>query len=168
LAKVVNPVAQAGGRMNKFQFITACIAAMSISIGGGVAFAILNKPPETQIMALAKGEYLGKKRDRICELSDADNVKIMMKYSAGAHIIRFDGNDARVYTDLLQNGFGNTLTGFRDIRLPVPDRVYIVVRFGRSSVFPFFVVDGCVTQILVEIPTDIHAGIMKQMRGADA
>ena len=154
--------------MNKFQIITACIAAVSISIGGGLAYAVLSKPPETQILALAKGEYLGKRRDRICELSDADNVKIMMKYTDGAHVIRFDGTDARVYTDLLQNGFGTTTTGFRDIRLPVPDRIYIVVRFGRSSVFPFFVVDGCVTQILVEIPTDIHRGILKQMRGADA
>ena len=154
--------------MNKFQLITAGLAAGSIAIGGGMAFAILNKPPETQIMALAKGEYLGKKRDRICELSDADNVKIMMKYSAGAYIIRFDDNNARVYTDMLQNGFGNTITGFRDKQLPIPDRLYLVNRFGHSSIYPFFIVDGCVTKILVEIPREIHDAIMKQMRGADA
>jgi len=154
--------------MNKFQWITAVLAAVSITIGGGMAFAVLNKPPQTQFMALAKGEYLGKKRDRICELSDAENMQIMARYSSGAHILRFDGADAKVYTDLLQNGWEQTVTGFRDKWLPIPDRVYIVVRVGRSVVFPFFIVDGCVTQILVEIPMEIHQGIMKQMRGADA
>ena len=154
--------------MNRFQWITAALAAVSISIGGGMAFAVLNRPPETQFLALAKGEYLGKRRDRICELSEADNAKILLKYQQGAIILRLDNNNARKYASLLQNGWDQVMTGFERASLPVPDRLYVVDRPGRSVVYPFFIVDGCVTRVLVEIPRPVHNAIMARMRGVDA
>lgn len=115
----------------------------------------------------------GKSYHRICELTEADNIEIINRRLPGANIIRFDGGQAKLYTFFLQNGYridgqGRRLSGGYGVRFPNPDRLYIVDRIGHSSVYPFFVVDGCVARQLFQIPRLLHRIIIKHMKAHPA
>ena len=118
----------------------------------------------------AKQSYqAGKSYHRVCALTEADNIEIVNRLSPNAEIIRYKRGQARLYTVLLKTG---QTTGGRNVRLhggydvdfPVPDRLYIIIRAGRSTVFPFFIVDGCVAQIVFQFPRALHYAIVKQMK----
>jgi hypothetical protein len=126
----------------------------------------------------------GKSYQRICELSEADNIEIINRRSPDARIVRYEGKQARLYTYILQTGNrvdGNTgklkwtiagpftkrHTGY-GYRFPQPDRLYIVRQKGKSTVFPFFIVDGCVAQLLFQFPHNLHMAIAMHMRARPA
>lgn len=122
----------------------------------------------------AKQDYQhGKSHHRLCELTEADNIEIINRRLPKAEIIRFDDNQAKLYTFFLQHGYridgqGRRLSGGYSVRFPNPDRLYIVDRIGHSSVYPFFIVDGCVAQQLFQIPRLLHRIIIKHMKAHPA
>ena len=122
----------------------------------------------------AKHDYeYGKSHHRICELTEADNIEIINRRLPEADIIRFDDKQAKLYTFFLQHGYridgqGRRLSGGYGVRFPDPDRLYIVDRIGRSSVYPFFIVDGCVARQLFQIPRALHRIIIKHMKAHPA
>jgi hypothetical protein len=159
--------------MNKLQLATLVLASFAIACGGAFAYLLLNKPAGTQIQALAKGDYLGKRKARHCELSDSENLEILLRRSPHAVVLRYDGSEAKQYVNYLRDGWirDDTRTrvyGFDKTMFPIADRVYIVERPGHSMVFPFFIVSGCVAQVSVQIPKAFHMAILKQLRGTDA
>ena len=86
----------------------------------------------------AKQHYQhGKSHHRICELTEADNIEIINRRLPRAEITRYDGEQAKLYTFFLQHGYridgrGSRLSGGYGVRLPDPDRLYIVDRTGHS------------------------------------
>lgn len=122
----------------------------------------------------AKQDYQhGKSHHRICELTEADNIEIINRRLPTAEIIRLDEEQAKLYTFFLQHGYridgqGRRLSGGYSVRFPDPDRLYIVDRIGHSSVYPFFIVDGCVTRQLFQVPRQLHRIIIKHMKAHPA
>lgn len=122
----------------------------------------------------AKQDYQhGKSHHRICELTEADNIEIINRRLPGAEIIRFDDRQAKLYMFFLQHGYridgqGRRLSGGYGFRFPDPDRLYIIDRTGHSSVYPFFIVDGCVARLLFQIPRRLHRVIIKHMKAHPA
>lgn len=106
---------------------------------------------------------------RICELSEADNIEIINRRSPEAKIERYDAEQARLYVFFLQNGYkidghNSRFTGGYKTKLPIPDRLYIVRQPRRVTVYPFFIVDGCVARVSFEFPYLLHSAILKHMK----
>ena len=139
----------------------------------GLAACVSYADAETVNHAAKQDYQHGKSHHRICELSEADNIEIINRRLPRADIIRFDDRQAKLYTFFLQHGYridgqGRRLSGGYGVRLPDPDRLYIVDRTGHSSVYPFFIVDGCVAQRLFHIPRLLHRMIIKHMKAHPA
>lgn len=135
---------------------------------------------ETVNRASKQDHEIGKSYHRVCELTEADNIEILNRRSPDAKIVRYEGGQAKLYRYILQTG--NRINGSNtkvqwvlagpfkkrhggySVQLPVPDRLYIVRQKGRSTVFPFFVTDGCVARLLFQFPYNLHLAILKEMR----
>ena len=151
-------------------FIGALLAALGVCVLLFV-FALISPAAEAQIVNHdAKSDIpAGKSYHRICSLTEADNIEIINRRSPNADITRYDGSQAKLYTYLLQhghaiNGNNRRVSGGYSGRLPDGERLYIVDRTGRTAVYPFWVVDGCVAQVYYQIPRALHRVILKHMK----
>lgn len=158
--------------MDTIRAALAIMFAGLIAIAGVLFYGAMNVPPETQIKALAKGDYLGKGRDRICKLGERENMEMLFARSPNVEVLRYDGEQAKQYIYYLRDGWTNKnrlrVLGFTETKFPAADRLYIVDRPGHSVVYPFFIVEGCVAEISVQIPRLYHMAILEQLRGAGA
>lgn len=121
----------------------------------------------------AKQDIGGKGYSRVCALTEADNIEIVNRLSPSARISRFSDEQATTYIFLLRTGQtveggSRKIHGGYDVRFPVADRIYIISRPGETSVFPFFVVNGCVSRMAFQIPKALHFAILKQMKAGEA
>lgn len=121
----------------------------------------------------AKQDTAGKTYNRICALTEADNIEIVNRLSPSARIVRYRGEQATTYIFLLRTGQtveggSRKIHGGYDIRFPRADTLYIIIQPGRTSVYPFFVVDGCVAHFVFHIPRGLHYAILKQMKAYPA
>ena len=121
----------------------------------------------------AKQDIGGKGYARVCALTEADNIEIVNRISPTARIVRYSGEQAKLYLFLLRTGQtveggSRKIHGGYDVRFPDADRIYIISRPGETSVFPFFVVGGCVARFVFQIPKALHFAILKQMKAARA
>ena len=121
----------------------------------------------------AKQDMQGNSRNRICALTEADNIEIVNRLSPHARIVRFKDEQAKLYLYLLKTGeniegTSRRIHGGYDNEFPNAQTIYIVSRPGRTSVYPFFVVDGCVARFVFQIPRKLHAAILMQMRNKPA
>jgi len=121
----------------------------------------------------AKQDIGGKGYSRVCALTEADNIEIVNRLSPTAHIVRYSGEQATLYLFLLRTGQtteggSRQIHGGYDVRFPAADRIYVISRVGESSVFPFFIVDGCVSRFVFQIPKALHFAIIKQMKAGEA
>lgn len=126
----------------------------------------------------------GKSYHRICELTEADNIEIINRRSPDAKVLRYEGEQAKLYTFMLQTGNridGRTSNfkwhlrgpftaghGGYSVKLPIPDKLYIVKHPKRQTVYPFFIVDGCVARFLFQFPHNLHLAIVKHMKASPA
>ncbi len=151
-------------------YLWAIVAASVICglVALNIAFTSVAQA-ETVNRAAKQSYQAGKTYHRVCALTEADNIEIVNRLSPDAEIVRYKQGQARLYTILLQTGHttdgrNHRLHGGYDVKLPVPDTLYIILRAGLSTAFPFFVVDGCVSRTVFQFPRALHYAILRQMK----
>jgi hypothetical protein len=159
--------------MNKHQITTLVVAAILIATIGTVVFAMLNRPAGAQFSAMAKGDYLGVRQERVCQLAEREAVSAIFHHNDNANVSYYDAHQARQYSHFLQNGWKsvqirNYIYGIEGEQLPIADRLYIVEYPSQPYVWHIFVVDGCAVKTLTQTSKMFHTAILNQMRGVDA